>query len=453
MPRHPNLDVTSVCAQCGASFHPWSGREQVQRFCSLRCASVTGNAVLKGRAADTPKPSSRKHTRARPEAATSAHPLGLEETLAQDAADWLAAGQRYEGLVARLTGSPPNTTRHGKRLTSGRTLILAGHGAGLKVERDALVVSEGHTHCPQAPLVHTLFRGIHDVTRIVCLNPTGALSFAAISWCAAQGISVLLLDRDGSILSAFTPDAESDATLRRAQYLATSTGRDVEIARELVRRKVEGQCETLLAHPRLPDAERAVGVLTDALTWLQLPTPPEWLTSINLLRVYEARCAAAYFGAWLGMPLKWAKVDRQRIPPHWLSVRARSSPLSHESAARHAVEPANAILNYAYAVLEGQSRVALSAAGFDLACGFLHADRRGRDALVYDVMELARPAVDDRVLTFLQTTTFHAGDFTRVSDGSCRLHPQLARAVVMACAVPQQRLEEQAGWVRTHLLR
>jgi len=42
-------------------------------------------------------------------------------------------------------------------------------------------------------------------------------------------------------------------------------------------------------------------------------------------------------------------------------------------------------------------------------------------------MELARPAVDDRVLSFLQATTFHAGDFTQVSDGSCRLHPQLAR--------------------------
>jgi CRISP-associated protein Cas1 len=356
-------------------------------------------------------------------------------------------------LVARLTASPSNTTRHGKRLTSGRSLILAGHGAGLKVERDALVVSEGHTHYPQTPLIHTLYRGMHDVTRIVCLNPTGALSFAAISWCAAQGISLLLLDRDGSILSAFTPDAESDATLRRAQYLAASTGRDVEIARELVRRKVEGQRATLLAHPRLPGAERAASVLADALTWLALPTPPEWLTSINMLRVYEARCAAAYFGAWLGMPLRWAKADRQRVPPHWLQVRARSSPLSHESAARHAVDPTNAILNYAYAVLEGQTRQALSAAGFDLACGFLHADRRGRDGLVYDLMEIERPAVDGRVLTFVQTTTFHAGDFTRVSDGSCRLHPQLARAMVATCGVPQAHLDIHVRWLSARLGR
>jgi uncharacterized membrane protein YdfJ with MMPL/SSD domain len=87
----------------------------------------------------------------------------------------------------------------------------------------------------------------------------------------------------------------------------------------------------------------------------------------------------------------------------------------------------------------------------ELACGFLHADRRGRDALVYDAMELARPTVDDRVLTFLQVTTFHAGDFTRVSDGSCRLHPQLARAVVATCNVPQPRVEEHAAWLASLL--
>jgi CRISPR-associated protein Cas1 len=116
------------------------------------------------------------------------------------------------------------------------------------------------------------------------------------------------------------------------------------------------------------------------------------------------------------------------------------------------VDPANAILNCAYAVLEGQTRQALSASEFDLACGFLHADRRGRDALVYDLMELARPPVDDRVLAFLQATTFHAGDFMRVSDGSCRLHPQLARAVVARCGVPQFRVAEHAAWLQRQLL-
>jgi CRISP-associated protein Cas1 len=90
---------------------------------------------------------------------------------------------------------------------------------------------------------------------------------------------------------------------------------------------------------------------------------------------------------------------------------------------------------------------ALTALGCDVACGFLHTDKDGRDSLVYDLMELERPAVDGLVLDFLASTMLHAGDFTRVSDGSCRLHPQLARAVVAACRESQARLDEGAKWL------
>ena len=65
------------------------------------------------------------------------------------------------------------------------------------------------------------------------------------------------------------------------------------------------------------------------------------------------------------------------------------------------------------------------------------------------MMESARPVMDDHVLTFLETTTFHAGDFTRVSDGSCRLHPQLARMVIAACGVPQQQMNDHAACLRS----
>jgi hypothetical protein len=70
------------------------------------------------------------------------------------------------------------------------------------------------------------------------------------------------------------------------------------------------------------------------------------------------------------------------------------------------VDPSNVILNYAYAILEGQIRHALSAAGFDLACGFLHADRRGR----------------------------------------------FAQALVAACRVPQKQVEVHAALLQTLLL-
>jgi CRISPR-associated endonuclease Cas1 len=265
--------------------------------------------------------------------------------------------------------------------------------------------------------------------------------------CTEQEITVLLLDRDGELLSTLTPETKADVKLRRSQYQAQGSGQDVVIARELVKRKLEGQRATIEAHPELPDRPRAIEALDMALAWLGLAEPPPWLASLEMLRTYEGRAARAYFAAWAGLPLRWAKGDVKRVPPNWFKVRERTSPVAPSGNARRAVDPANAILNYAYGLLEGRVRQALTVQGFDLACGFLHADKVGRDSLVYDLMELFRPQVDALVLELLGQTTFHAGDFLRLSDGSCRLHPQLARAVVAKCRVGQEQVDEGAKWL------
>jgi hypothetical protein len=67
-------------------------------------------------------------------------------------------------------------------------------------------------------------------------------------------------------------------------------------------------------------------------------------------------------------------------------------------------------------------------------------------------MECERGTVDGLVLDFLARTTFHAGDFTRATDGSVKLHPQLARAAVASCRAPQSRLDEHVRWLRSTLL-
>ena len=82
------------------------------------------------------------------------------------------------------------------------------------------------------------------------------------------------MDRAGSVLATLTPEAKVDILLRRQQYLASTTGQDVVIARELVYRKLERHQQTLHAHPELPGAERGTEVLEQALSWLALPTPP-----------------------------------------------------------------------------------------------------------------------------------------------------------------------------------
>jgi CRISPR/Cas system-associated endonuclease Cas1 len=86
-------------------------------------------------------------------------------------------------------------------------------------------------------------------------------------------------------------------------------------------------------------------------------------------------------------------------------------------------------------------------------CSFLHADKQFRDSLVYDLMELYRPAVDALVPAFLARTTFAYGDMVRASTGQCMLHPQLARAVVAACRLDQERVSAGAQQLREMLVQ
>jgi CRISP-associated protein Cas1 len=101
---------------------------------------------------------------------------------------------------------------------------------------------------------------------------------------------------------------------------------------------------------------------------------------------------------------------------------------------RHATHPVNAMLNYAYAVLESQVRIATVAQGLDPTIGYLHTSRPGRVALVYDLMEPLRPQVDRLVLTFVLSHTFTPSDFVLRDDGVCRLHPRLAQQVAQLVA-------------------
>jgi len=458
------MPLTTVAKTCdyGACSKQFETRDKRQRYCSRACVWADARAKLatvrvsgidptKGGAAADARRASLARRRAAGEligrAAAKARREGTYEKpdtppaplpIDEQGAAWLESGDAWE---KRATVALDRDR--------GKTLVLAGHGAGLRVERDALIVTDGHTHTPHTPPVHTLHRAVHGVERIICLAPTGALSFAALTWCREQGISLLVLDRDGAIVSTITREDVSDVPLRRRQYGAALMGHDMALAHWLIGRKIQGQRDTLHAFQTLPGAAASVAALDDALAYIKAPGSSGLDTIIGVM-TFEGRASAAYFQAWRGYPLTWKQRDRRYVPPHWTEVRERHSPLS--DSARRAIDPVNAVLNYAYAVLEGQCKLALIREGFDTACGFLHADRQYRDSLVYDLMELYRPVADGLVLSLIDRTTFSYGDFTHVSDGQCRLHPQLARAVVAACRLPQARVDAGARALRTLLL-
>lgn len=109
------------------------------------------------------------------------------------------------------------------------------------------------------------------------------------------------------------------------------------------------------------------------------------------LRLIESQAASAYWATWRTLTIKFPRKDETRLPDHWRVFGARISPLT--GSPRVAMNPANAILNYLYALLESESRLAGAALGLDPGIAVLHVDTPYRDSLACDLMEPVRPQV------------------------------------------------------------
>ena len=149
----------------------------------------------------------------------------------------------------------------------------------------------------------------------------------------------------------------------------------------------------------------------------------EYCGTMQQLRLVEAQAAREYFTALAQMPTRFTRADQQRVPDHWHTFGGRSSPLT--SSNRLAANPANAILNYLFALIEAEASLACYAVGLDPGLGLLHADQKARDSLALDVMEPVRPEAERYLLDLLAGITFRGRDFHETRTGNCRVHPPL----------------------------
>ena len=142
--------------------------------------------------------------------------------------------------------------------------------------------------------------------------------------------------------------------------------------------------------------------------------------TVEMIRSLEANAAYSYFSACRNIPVLWPKADLQRTPQHWCTVGSRQSPLS--GGPRLAITPVHAILNYCFALLESETRLALAALGLDPGLGLgLHTDTPNRDSLALDVLEPVRPQVENWLLSWIAREPLRRADFFETSTGNCRL--------------------------------
>jgi len=253
--------------------------------------------------------------------------------------------------------------------------------------------------------------------RLVVFGTGGYTTWEALAWLDGIGASFLHLSRSGRTIAASGERGPDQPALRRAQALATDTEAGLAVVRYLLEAKVEGQLSILERH--FPADRRAIGTVRAALESVRQ------CRSTKEALVWEARAATAYWGAWPALPTVFSRADVSKIPQHWRTAGNRHSPLS--TSPRLATTPAQAILNYLYALAEFECRLALLAVGLDPGLGWAHRDAPYRDSAALDLLEPIRPAVDDFALGLLEEKTFSRREFVELATGQVRLSSGLAK--------------------------
>jgi CRISPR-associated endonuclease Cas1 len=356
----------------------------------------------------------------------AAEPLPAGLALEEDDLGW---AERSSFWANRATQA---RARGSKRERPRQPLVLTGHNASLRVEGGSLLIRNGFTHYPQKQETYRFFKGeLMMPKRIIMLDGSGSISFDVLSWLAEQDVALIRLDWRGGVVCVMSRTGYAANPYRVLWQRETRADekRRMEFSTALITRKIENSILTLEKSVRKTDAwNRAMESAYSTLTRLDQRQPK----TISELRVLEAGAAAAYFRAWKGTPIRWRNTRKRPIPEKWREIGQRKS-IFHTTGNRNAAHPVNAMLNYAYTVLQSEIQMSAISEGYDPTIGIMHEEHRDSAAFVFDLMEQSRPEVDRNLLRMLNSQSFHSADFSICRNGICRLAPQMARYIAGLC--------------------
>ena len=333
---------------------------------------------------------------------------------------WAERGNYW---ISKLNPVPQYKAR--RRRIIHKPLVLSGHGIRLNIDRGTLLIKCGYTHYPQKREEYRFFPSDRQLpSRIVILDGDGSITFDALEWLSVQNVPLVQISWRGEVVSVGGAYYGASPDLVKHQLEILNSGEGFEYSKWLIQKKIENCRATILYISG--GSQEAQPILDQLKKWetsLHDKPPP----NLGGLLSIEGNAAQTYFRYWQMLPLRWKGTGKKPIPEEWLRTASRLDGSDMNQFARH---PINAILNYAYGVLENQVRTQLSAMGVDPTIGYMHSSGDNRHSLVFDLMEPVRPIMDKRILEFILERTFSPDDFILNKNGVCRLHPQFARFIV-----------------------
>jgi len=324
-------------------------------------------------------------------------------------------------------------------LRAGRngTVCLWGYGVKVFVRNGHLQLHDGVGRDRHTWRFARVGSGLK---RLVVISDSGFISLDALRWIFdKQNTAFIMLDRDGAVIASSGPAyGLDDARLRRAQGQALRTGVGLEIARELIVRKLSGQEK--VARESLKNLATAEAIARFRKSLAAAKT----IAAVSLIEAYSA---AEYWKTWERVPITFSQSDVRagRVPDHWCVFGRRRSAIS--GSQRLAADPLNCLINFEYGLLRSEARLAVSAVGLDPGLGFIHLDTKARASLADDVMEVVRPQADDWILKWIGRAGLRREWFIEMPNGNCRLSRSLAAELAKTAPLWRAAVAPIAEWV------
>jgi CRISPR-associated endonuclease Cas1 len=326
---------------------------------------------------------------------------------------------------------------------SPRVLVLGAYAA-LRVRGGALEIEHGP---------HDDRRTIHiDIDaepkpRAILFDSHGEfMSGEAIRWCARYSINLLLPGGPGRLITIVESALETktntktrmrdiDPSIIRAQCAADP----VKVAREIVRAKIGAELKATILDVKARTREFE--------GWdIKLNSA----RSVAEIMIVESRAAASYWRTFRDAGLRERK--NGNLPRSWLRFAQRNKGAAFLGN-QHASHPINAMLNYCYIVEAGRLAKALAAEGLCLSIGYLHADKKGRNSLVWDAIEPLRPSIDAKVFDFVASHEFARSDFPQSGHNVHRLSRDVTQLLLHKASLPAREIEAAAEWIMEVIMR
>lgn len=278
------------------------------------------------------------------------------------------------------------------------TLFVTSEDIYLSLDGENVVANRGREEVARYPL--------HTLQSIVSFSYAGA-SPALMGACADREVGLAFCTPRGRFLARICGESRGNVLLRRTQYrIADDCVQSCLIARNMISGKLynaKASIERTRRDHALRISEEKLISASQTIKELNYRVAKE--ENLDTLRGLEGVGANAYFGV----------LDE-------MILNSKDSFYFHERNRRPPLDPVNAMLSFAYRLLEHDCASALESVGLDAYVGFLHRDRPGRSSLALDLMEELRPCIADRfVLTLINNRVMNSGDFDQRESGAVLL--------------------------------